>query len=66
METILISHDLWDVVEHGFLAQPVRSNETSEDDEGETAQTPLEAHDVSKEEKIKKCQGIESHSIGNF
>lgn len=67
METILISHDLWNVVEHGFLSQLVCIDETSEDDEREITQIPVEAPIVSKEEKkILKKMPRQSHSRGKF
>lgn len=58
METILIPHDIWDVVELGIYAQLIRNNETFEEDEEETMHIPVEAPGVSKEDKIKNDKAL--------
>ncbi|KAI5313200.1 hypothetical protein L3X38_042374 [Prunus dulcis] len=59
METILIAHDLWDVVEVGVQPQPVLEEEEDSRGEGsEAEQVPVEASTISREDRIKNAKAL--------
>ncbi|KAM1111108.1 hypothetical protein ACFX13_010490 [Malus domestica] len=59
METILIAHDLWDVVEIGVQPQPILEEEEDSGDEGsEAEQVPVEAPTISREDRIKNAKAL--------
>ncbi|XP_020418033.1 uncharacterized protein LOC109948740 [Prunus persica] len=63
METILIAHDLWDVVEVGVQPQPILEEEEgsgggSGGEGSEAEQVPVEAPTISKEDKIKNAKAL--------
>ncbi|CAL8136479.1 unnamed protein product [Prunus armeniaca] len=59
METILIAHDLWDVVEVGVQPQPVIEEEEDSGGEGsEAEQIPAEAPTISREDRIKNAKAL--------
>ncbi|CAL2237989.1 unnamed protein product [Prunus armeniaca] len=59
METILIAHDLWDVVEVGVQPQPILEEEEGSGGEGsEAEQVPVEAPTISREDKIKNAKAL--------
>ncbi|CAL2232094.1 unnamed protein product [Prunus armeniaca] len=59
METILIAHDLWDVVEVGVQPQSVLKEEEDSGGEGsEAEQVLVEAPAISREDKIKNAKAL--------
>ncbi|CAL8997091.1 unnamed protein product [Prunus brigantina] len=59
METILIAHDLWDVVEVGVQPQPVIEKKEDCGGEGSEAEhIPVEAPTISREDKIKNAKAL--------
>ncbi|CAL8990442.1 unnamed protein product, partial [Prunus brigantina] len=59
METILIAHDLWDVVEVGVQPQPVIEKKEDSGGEGSEAEhIPVEAPTISREDKIKNAKAL--------
>jgi len=59
METILISYDLWDVIEPGI--QPQQALEVAEgfgDEESEAEQISMVASTTSREKKIKNAKAL--------
>ncbi|CAN6684544.1 unnamed protein product [Malus baccata var. baccata] len=59
METILIAHDLWDVVELGVQPQQISAEEeVSEEEESEVEQIPVEPPTISREDRIKNAKAL--------
>ena len=59
METILITFDLWDVIEVGIQSQQSpKVADGSGDKESEAEQTTLRASTTSKENKIKNAKAL--------
>ncbi|XP_016650391.1 PREDICTED: uncharacterized protein LOC107881324 [Prunus mume] len=59
METILIAHDLWDVVEVRVKPQPVIEEEEDSGGEGsEAEQIPAKAPTISREDIIKNAKAL--------
>ncbi|XP_048436121.1 uncharacterized protein LOC125475435 [Pyrus x bretschneideri] len=57
IETILLAHDLWDVVEIKVQPQPIlEEEEGSGDEESEAEQVSVEAPTISREDKIKNTK----------
>ncbi|XP_048423891.1 uncharacterized protein LOC125469879 [Pyrus x bretschneideri] len=59
METILIAHDLWDVVELGVQVQQISEEEEGSGEEGsEAEQIPVEPPTISREDRIKNAKAL--------
>ncbi|CAL9022992.1 unnamed protein product, partial [Prunus brigantina] len=59
METILIAHDLWDVVEVGVQPQPaIEKKEDSGGEGSEAEHIPVEAPTISREDRIKNAKAL--------
>ncbi|CAL9026957.1 unnamed protein product, partial [Prunus brigantina] len=59
METILIAHDLWDVVEVGVQPQPVIEKKEDSGGEGSEAEkVPVAEPAISREDKIKNAKAL--------
>ena len=59
METILIAHDLWDVVELGVQVQQIPEEEEGSGEEGsEAEQIPVDPPTISREDRIKNAKAL--------